>query len=89
MILMLETASSLNTMIVKQTLHRRFIAVEIIIFTSWLLGLHNYVLLEMERFRSLELWTVDGISGVGKLSRSFIFLEFSSSGGLFREDSTP
>ena len=47
------------------------------------------LLLEMERFRSLKLWTVDGISGVGKLSRSFIFLEFLSSGGLFRKDSTP
>ena len=33
------------------------------------------LLLEMERFRSLKLWTVDGISGVGKLSRSFIFLK--------------
>ena len=46
------------------------------------------LLLEMERFRSLKLWTVDGISGVGKLSRSFIFLELSSSGGLFRKDFT-
>ena len=33
--------------------------------------------LKMERFRPLKLWTVDGISGVGKLSRSFIKLSSS------------